>query len=337
MAKTIFVTERAERHQQHALQAAPESLAVTMLREPERETLQAALLDAVYLISERRGAIDADLLHAAPELKLVLRLGSQTDDIDLDAAREQGVAVAYWPQPSTIRVAEQTIMQILGLLRRINETQRVALDASPEWGQSRRTDENTFSYNWSGRTNLGSLWRKSVGLLGFGEIGMEVARRLRGWDCALLYNKRSRLPAEVERDLGIHYAAPERILAESDVVVNLLPYSSATDRFINQERIAAMKHNAILVSTGSGSVIDESALAEAIRARRLAGAALDTYEYEPLRPHNPLRLAAQDGFNVVLTPHTAAVGDTPAEQEIREQYSNILRHMAGESLLFRLV
>ena len=116
--KTIFTTERGERHQQIALRLAPPELAVTMLRQPDRATLLSHLATAEYWISERVGAIDASLLAAAPQLKLILRLGSLTHDIDLAAAQQAGVIVCTWPQGDVIRVAEQVIMQLLVLGKR---------------------------------------------------------------------------------------------------------------------------------------------------------------------------------------------------------------------------
>jgi D-3-phosphoglycerate dehydrogenase len=103
--KTIFTTERGQRHQQAALRAAPVSLDITMVRQPDKATLCSLLAEAEYLISERAGLIDAELIRAAPHLKLILRLGSLTYDIDVAAARAAGVAVCYWPVGSVIRVA----------------------------------------------------------------------------------------------------------------------------------------------------------------------------------------------------------------------------------------
>ncbi|MCA9907456.1 MAG: hypothetical protein KC519_02320, partial [Anaerolineae bacterium] len=107
--KTIFTTERSPFHQERALAAAPPDLDITLLHRPSREALQNALVDAEYLISERVGLIDAELIAAAPRLKLILRLGSLTHDIDLDAARSAGVIVCRWPDAGAIRVAEHTI------------------------------------------------------------------------------------------------------------------------------------------------------------------------------------------------------------------------------------
>ena len=334
--KTVFTTERGKRHQQTALKAAPERLAITMLRQPDKQTLMEHLADADYLISERVGKIDREIIEGAPNLKLILRLGSLTYDIDTEAAREAGVAVCYWPVATVIRVAEHMVLQMLALSKKLRQTEAIALEASPEWGESRRTDEDTFAYNWSGREDVEGLWERTIGIIGFGEIGAELARRLRGWGVALLYNKRRPLPDFVEADLAITYADVDELLSRSDYVANLLPYFPSTDLWIDKTFFNKMKEGACLVSCGSGSVIDEADLAAAIESGKLGGAALDTYEWEPIRADHPLIPLAKQGYNVLLTPHIAA-GATAAEAEERTRdYTNIVNHIEGKALKYRV-
>lgn len=321
--KTIFLSERAPIHQQTLLASAPQELEIVD-----------SLADAAYLISERRGKIDAAFLDKAPKLKMILRLGNQSHDIDLDASKARGIAVTTWPQASVGRVAEHAILQMLALTKRLNDTQKTALEANNFGRESNRTDENTFAYNWSKREGIGSIFGKSIGILGLGEIGYELAKRLQNWGATLLYHKRQRLPEAVEAQYQLRYESD--LFSNSDILVNLLPYNEETDSFINAERLASMKSSAFLVSVGSGATIDESALAHAIESQKVAGAALDTYEYEPLRLGNPLLALARNGYNLILTPHIAA-GTADIQQERRESFSNILRHIEGKELLNRLV
>jgi phosphoglycerate dehydrogenase-like enzyme len=233
-------------------------------------------------------------------------------------------------------VAEHMVMQMLALVKRLPEVSAIAQEAA-DWGQpSRRTDENVFAYNWSGRTHIGGLFGQTVGILGFGEIGAELARRLRAFaPRGVLYHKRRPLPSHVEAELGITYATRQEIIAASDFLCVLLPYMAETDLSLNEATFAAMKPSAFVVHCGSGSVIDEEALAAAITSGHLAGAALDTFEWEPLGADNPLvALARNPSANVLLTPHTAAatlpggrVGD----------WANIERILAGEEPLYRVV
>jgi phosphoglycerate dehydrogenase-like enzyme len=269
---------------------------------------------------------------------MIERLGSMAYDIDLEAARAAGVVVAFHPQRGVILVAEHTVMQMLGLAKRLREVEAIALEAG-DWGASRRTDEDTFAYNWSGRAGIGGLIGQEVGILGFGEIGAELARRLAGWGCHLRYHRRRSLPGPAEKELRINYSQQDDLLAESDFVVNLLPYYPETDLALGAAQFARMKPGAFFVSCGSGSVVDEAALAEAVRSGHLAGAALDTYEWEPIRADNPLRLLALEGpnRNILLTPHTAA-GAAPAGVNLtrRSEYEPIMRYLRAEPIPNRL-
>jgi lactate dehydrogenase-like 2-hydroxyacid dehydrogenase len=238
---------------------------------------------------------------------------------------------------SVIRVAEHTVLQLLTLSKKLRETEAIALTASAKWGASKRTDEDTFAYNWSDRQNVDGLWQKSIGILGFGEIGVELARRLAGWGCTLRYNKRRQLPEAVEAELSLTYVDVDTLFAQSDYLVNLLPYFSQTDLMINADYFAKMKPGACLVSCGSGSVIDEAALAEAIEAGNLAGAALDTFEWEPIKAYNPLIALAKQNYNVLLTPHIAAGDSATAAKERLKDYTNIINHIEGKVLQYRLV
>ncbi len=334
MYKTLFVTSRSPFHQQQAIEAAPSDLAITMLRDPERATLLAEIADADFLISERAGVIDRTVIEAGQKLRLIQRLGAQTFDIDTAAAAERDIPVCYWPIAGVVAVAEQMLWQMLALARRAHEVEAVALQAA-DWGESRRTDENVFAVNWSRRTTPITLSGKSVGILGFGEIGTELARLLSGFGCTLRYHKRNRLPQAVETSLKITYAQADEIIGNSDFLCSLLPYFPETDHFLNAAAFAAMPPGSFLVHCGSGSVIDEPALAAALHSGHLGGAALDTFEWEPLRPDNPLLPLARDpAANVILTPHTAAISEHRGR---RSEYTNVERLLAGQKLLYRVV
>ena len=339
MHKTVFTTDRGAWHQNKALESAPEHLEITMLRNPDKKTLINALQEAEFLISERSGLIDSDVIQNAPQLRLIQRLGTMVYDIDLKAAADAGVVVCTQPVGGVIRVAEHIVMQILALAKKIQEAQKIALEASPKWGQSHRTNEDRFAYNWSGRTGIGQIWQRTIGIIGFGEIGIEFARRMRSWGCAILYNKRTRLPAQVEDDLKVTYVPPETLYAKSDYLVNLLPFIPGTDMLLNASVFHQMKTGACLVSCGSGSTIDEAALAEALRSKKLAGAALDTFEYEPIKGDNPLIDAAKEGHNVLLTPHIAA-GSADQQNQRHDRasdYSNIIRYLNDNPLEHRVI
>jgi len=336
---TLFLTERGQRHQAAALRGAPPELEVVVLRQPDRNLLLTRLRDAAFLITERSGRVDGEMIWGAPKLKLIVRLGSLVHDIDLVAARAAGVAVCAQPQRVAIMVAEHIVMQMLVLAKRLRQIEVAAL-AGREESESHRTDEDTFSYNWTRQSDIGGLWGRTVGILGFGETGVELARRLKGWNCRVIYHRRRRLAPDVEDELDIRYSEREDLLAASDFLVNLLPYSPQTDHSLGRAEFARMKPGSYLVSSGSGSVIDEPALADALRSGHLAGAALDTFEWEPLPPDNPLVLMAVSDpcLNLLLTPHTAAGAPPRGSAFSRaDDYAPILQFLHAEPIANRVV
>ena len=336
----LFLTERSPHHQQAALEAAPAQVAVTMLRAPDRATILALLPQMDFLISERAGVIDAEMIAAGQRLRLIQRLGSLTYDIDVAAAQARGIPVCTWPIEGCILVAEHLVMQMLALVKRLPKAKAMA-EAALDWGRpSRHTDENTFAYNWTNRSDIGGLYQKRVGIVGFGEIGAELARCLRGFRPAqVLYNKRRRLPNRVEAELGITYATEETIFAQSDFLCNLLPFSAETELHFNRAVFEQMKRGAFLVSCGSGGTIQEADVAAALQTGQLGGAALDTYEWEPLPLDNPLvQLARENSANVLLTPHIAFGVRTKEYEAWRsDDYTNILRWLTKESLLYEVI
>lgn len=327
----LWLTFRGERHQQMAREAAPENLQVNILREPDITTLQTALAQAEILISERQGVIDQNLLDHAPHLKLIVRLGALIHDIDLAACQERGIVVTRQPVPGAMQVAEHVIMMMLALLRNFKVTTQAIFtpsDISPA-----RTDENTFRYNWQKLSGVQGLAGKKVGILGMGEIGVEVARRLHGFAVEqILYQKRTPYPASVERARQLAYS--QICHQQVDMLVNLLPYSPETDHFLKAQFFSEMQPGSLLVHAGSGSTIHEEALADALQCGHLGGAALDTYEYEPLPLESPLIALAHDPrYNVLLTPHIAA-GTMPLNRG--EDYGEVVRFLGGETLRGRV-
>ena len=248
MPTLLFLTDRSERHQQAAREAAPPEIErIHFLRAPAKVEILAAIPNADFLISERAGVIDEEIIQAGKRLRLIQRLGSLTYDIDLDAAKAAGVPVCDFPLPGAVNVAEHLIWQILALLRRAHDGESAILSPSPGTGEglgvgvpSRRTDENVFATNWSRRAGLRSLSGLTVGIVGFGEIGVETVRRLRAFGCRMLYNKRTPLPQRVEAELGIEFCAGDALYAQSDILCNLLPYSQTTDGLIDGSVFARM-------------------------------------------------------------------------------------------------
>ncbi len=336
--RTLFLTNREAVHNAAAVRAAPPELDVDLRVGAGREAILDLLQEAEFLISERSGLVDAEMLAAGRRLLLVQRLGTQTHDIDLDAAARAGVPVCIMPIRPLINVAEHVIMQMLMLGKRVREAMAVAQEAG-DWGRAPvQCDPNTFVINWSGRQGLASIYDSTVGILGFGEIGTELARRLQPFGCTVLYNKRRRLPEFAERRLGIEYAGPDELLARSDYVCSLLPSSAETLGCIDGAFIAKMKPGAFLVHSGASGVLAEDAVSQAIAAGRIGGVATDGYAWEPIRADSAfLPPARQPMTNIVLTPHTAIGNISSDPMRRRADYANCLNLLSARPLIHRVV
>ncbi|MDO9086774.1 MAG: NAD(P)-dependent oxidoreductase [Anaerolineaceae bacterium] len=337
--QVLFVTHRGERHQQSALAGAPKDLEITFLRDPNKAEIIKHLSEKQFLITERSDIIDAEIIAAGKDLQLIQRLGSQIYDIDLDAARKAGVKVCYMPIEMTVMVSEHMLTQMLSLAKRLREAMHVII-MEKDWGLSpRKSDEDTFAINFTGRQSIGTLYRKTVGIIGFGEIGIELARRLKGFECKVLYHKRAQLSNHAENDLDIQYANQEDLLAQSDFVAMLLPFMPETEAMVNLHFIHQMKPGACLVSCGASGLFNEKDVAEALRSGYLGGVATDTFEWEPINMDSPLLPLARDlEANIILTPHTASGSIDPnALPDRRGDYINLISYTKNKPLIYQIV
>lgn len=337
--QVLFVTHRGERHQQSALAGAPDGFEISMLRDPGPADMIKHLPGKQFLITERSDSIDAEIIAAGKDLKLIQRLGSQVYDIDLEAAQRAGINVCYMPIEMTVMVSEHMLTQMLALAKHLREAMHV-ITLDKDWGMApRKSDEDTFAINFTGRQSIGTLYRKTVGIIGFGEIGIELARRLKGFECKVLYHKRTRLSEHAEKDLNIQYASQEDLLAQSDFVGMLLPFMPDTAGMVNYEFIHQMKPGAILVSCGASGLYNEKDVAAALRSGYLGGVATDTFDWEPINMDSPLLPLARDPeANIVLTPHTASGSIDPnALPDRRGDYVNLVSYIHQQPLLYQVV
>jgi phosphoglycerate dehydrogenase-like enzyme len=281
---------------------------------PGVPAMEALIADADFAITGQV-AVPASVLAAGRKLQLLHKWGVGVDNIDLDAARRLGVAVARTTGSNALPVAEFTIGLMLSALRMIPYGHRWLSQGS-----------------WRGPSALPAepllLSGRTVGIVGLGAIGKEVARLIRGFGCRVLYMKRGRLPAEEEARLGVEYAGLDRILAESDVVSLHCPLTSETAGLIGRDAFDRMKPSAILINVARGGVVDEAALHEALSKRRIRGAAMDVFSLEPAAADNPL--LALD--TIVVTPHLAAVTADTFEPTVRRMFRNIALAAAGEPI-----
>jgi phosphoglycerate dehydrogenase-like enzyme len=279
--------------------------AADLMIAPNKEELPAGLADAEVIVWSN-WPVDRALIESLPKLRLLQRLGRFRARGDVTAAFERGLPVSVLPHGTGGRVGEHVVALIMGLMRGLLRSDRSVRDGlNPADLEPLERLGSTPTFNWTRVPGLTSLYFKTVGIAGFGEIGAVVALHLQSFGCRVLYNKRTRLTPEEERYFGVGYASFDDLLRHSDVVVNLIPVSDATRGTFVRAQFEAMKPTAFFINTGRGPTADEIALIDALREGRIAGAGLDVFDLEPLPPGHPLT----NLDNVILTPHTA--GGTP--------------------------
>ena len=275
--------------------------------------------DASVLVL-RRGPVDRAMIESMPGLRLVQRLGTRREGLDLAAARAHGVEVSCLPRPSLERTAEHAILLMLALVKQL-----VPADRAARRGSAQQPEPSGSAYNWVGLTGLGGLSGRVLGIVGLGEVGRLVAERARAFGMRVLYTGRARIPARSEAELGVEHRTLDALLAESDVVSLHVPGPAVTCPLIGRAELAAMRPGSLLVNTGRGVLVDEDALYDALCSGRLAGAGLDVHETEP-RPARD-RFCALD--SVVLTPHIAGGSRLEVLVEVARMVDNIRAVLDG--------
>ncbi len=272
-----------------------------------RDELIALLPSYEALIVRSQVRVDAETLAAGGRLMVVGRAGVGVDNIDLDAATTAGVLVVNAPTANTIAAAELTLGLLHALVRNINVG-----DASLRRGEWRRSELTGFE-----------LCGRTLGIVGLGKIGLAVADRARALEMRLVGND-PYVDRGVVAARGVTHVELDDLLRESDVITLHAPLNDATRRMINAESLAKMRSGAFLINVARGGLVDEAALAAALRDGRLAGAAVDVFEHEPV-VDSPLLSAP----NTVLTPHLGAStreAQARAGTEVAEQ---VLEALAG--------
>lgn len=297
---------------------------------PDREQLAEA-----EAIVTRTQAVSAETIAASPKLKLIQKYGGRPDRLDIDAAREAGVAVAVMPLRGCIAVAELAMTLVLALSKQLVEAHRTtATGAYRELGlEPTPTSQRVHAFQWMKLPHLQEVRGKTLGLIGFGEIGTEVARRARAFEMEVIYAKREPLPAAIEAMLGVRSVPLDDLLRQSDFVSLHVPHAPETDRLIGARELSLMKSTASLINTCRGPVVDEEALIEALRNGSIASAGLDVFTLEPLQHDSPLTRLD----NVILTPHIGGGTGGAREKQMRDVLDNVVSFARGESLRHRLV
>lgn len=275
--------------------------------------IAAAIREAEYLTGFPPFLPD-DAYRDAKRLQLLQVLSAGYDYVNIAGARQARIPICANGGANSVAVAEHALMLMLAVYRKlVTFHQNVA---SGQWhkGIPRTVD-------------IYELENKTVGLVGFGNIGRQVARRVQAFDAQVIYYDTLRLSPQEEEKLEVQYAPLETLLATADIVSLHVPLNESTRHLINGQALGRMKPTAVLINTCRGEVVEEHALIDALRQRRILGAGLDTQAKEPPDPANPLLTMPY----VTLTPHSAGPTIDSYRKRFHNGYANIERVARGQA------
>ncbi len=276
----------------------------------EERVRKAPAADYIFVFAVK---LSRDVIRAATRLKFIQKLGVGTERIDLEAAREVGVPVAKLAGTNAISVAEHTFLLILSIYRNFMATVEIL----------RKGD---FKSRGAFVGSSSELWGKTLGILGLGNCGRQVARRAKGMGMkTIYYDKYRRPPSATERDLGVEFREREEVIRESDILSLHLPLTDETRGMIGEGELSRMKKSAILINTARGAIVDEGALYKALKEGVIAGAGLDVFSKEPPDIEDPLFSLP----NVVATPHFGAAAKESDERIVRHALDNLRNFSLG--------
>ena len=281
---------------------------------PTPDEVRDAIREADVVYTLPANPVSGDAIRGARNLRLIATMGTGYDNIDVGAAKERGIPVTFAPGILDETTADGVFALLLATARRLGEAERFV-----RAGKFR---------GWTPTMFLGrDVHHATLGVVGMGRIGRALSRRAKGFAMRILYTD-ARRNEDAERELGATFVPLDQLLRESDVVTLHVPLLPETRHLIDAAALRKMKRTAILINSSRGPVVDEKALAEALREGVIAGAGLDVYEREP--SVEPSLLALE---NVVLLPHIASASEATRTRMAVRATENILAFLDGKPLL----
>lgn len=278
--------------------------------------LKSAVKDTDFLITTLSTKVDESIIKAAPKLKLIANFGAGFNNIDIKAAKDNHILVTNTPVVSTNSVAEVTLGLILAISHRIVEGDRLM--------------HNQGFSGWSPLFFLGhELAGKTLGIIGMGHIGQDVAKKAQAFSMNVQYwqPEQFRLSKQQENDLNVNFVPLDKLIKSSDFITIHAPLTSENHHQLDAAAFKEMKNSAFLINAARGPIVDENALADALKNHEIAGAALDVYEHEPnVTPE----LKSMD--NVILTPHIGNATVEARDSMAEICADNIIEFLAGKSV-----
>lgn len=271
-----------------------------------REELLEKIPDHQGLLSIFNQHIDHKIIEAGTQLEIISNYGVGTNNIDIEAATNNGIAVCNTPQSVCEPTAELCFGLMLSLTRRITECDRKL--------------RNNPDFKWGVMNNLGhSLQRKTLGIIGMGKIGKSVAKKGLAFGMQIVYHNRSPLPKSEEQLFQAHYLEMDELLRNADIISLHCPLTPGTHHLIGERELTMMKEEAFLINTSRGAVVDEEALVQALQKNNIAGAGLDVFEKEP-HIHSKLKELP----NTVLVPHMGTATEETRIEMAKEASLNFI-------------
>jgi glyoxylate reductase len=282
---------------------------------PTTEQLLEKVVEADGILTNIMDRIDADVFQAAHRLKVVSQLGVGVDNIDVAEATRRGVLVGNTPGVLAKATADIAFGLLMSAARRISEGDR--------WLRAGNWKMQYHPMVWLGAEVHGA----TLGIVGMGQIGVEMAKRARGFDMRVIYYSRTRKP-ELESELGMEYFEPSDLLSTADFVTLHIPLTLETRHFIGERELQLMKPTAILINAARGAVVDSQALYTALKEGWISGAALDVTDPEPILPDDPL--LSLD--NLVITPHIGSASIDSRRRTCLLAARNVVAGIQGKRL-----
>ncbi len=283
---TVAILDKFHPHIKTAIVAAVPANWTVLFIEENTLAVRAAVLRDADIAFVMAAPIPKELLTEARRLRFIQKLGAGVDRIDLDVCRSRGIGVARLHAGNSIPVAEHTLLLMLATYRQLPQ-----IDRRTRAGAWQKEDARGMHQQ---------LKNKTVGLVGLGAIGKEVAKRLRGFGVTIIYYDPVRASRDVEQSLGVSYADLDELVRTADIVSLHLPLLPQTAGIIDAKRIRAMKSGAVLINCARGGLVDEVALVAALKEGRLFGAGIDAFASEP-----PVGSPLLELDNTVVTSHLA--------------------------------
>lgn len=259
--------------------------------------------------------IDEQFLNENRHLDIIANMAVGYDNIDVKKAKEHNIIVTNTPDVLTETTADLTFALLMATARRLIEANHYIKE--DKW------------VDWAPFMLAGNdIHHKTIGIVGMGRIGEAVARRAKGFNMNVIYHNRSRREA-VERELGAAYVSFEKLLQTSDFVVSLVPLTEETDEIFNEAAFSQMKRDAIFINASRGGVVDEKALYNALKTRKIKAAGLDVFKEEPITSNHPLMQLD----NVVALPHIGSASIETREEMLKLSLDNIKAVLSGKEPL----